>query len=76
MKKNKMPPAARPHCVGGHLQSRGGIRRFKQRIASTGILNTALSSALDPPQKLLINKKFLEVSEPFFKKVLTRRRQY
>jgi hypothetical protein len=29
-----------------------------------------------PPQKLLINEKFLEVSEPFFKKVLTRRRQY
>jgi hypothetical protein len=34
------------------------------------------TAPLDPPQKLLINKKFLEVSEPFFKKVLTRRRQY
>jgi hypothetical protein len=30
---------------------------------------------LGPPQKLLFNKKFLEVSEPFYKKVLTRRRQ-
>jgi hypothetical protein len=27
-----------------------------------------------PPEKLLSNKKFLEVSEPFYKKVLTRRR--
>ena len=27
-----------------------------------------------PPKKLLSNKKFLEVSEPFYKKVLTRRR--
>jgi hypothetical protein len=27
-----------------------------------------------PPQKLLFNKKFLEVLEPFYKKVLTRRR--
>jgi hypothetical protein len=29
-----------------------------------------------PPAKLLFNKKFLEVSEPFYKKVLTRRRQH
>jgi hypothetical protein len=33
------------------------------------------SAPLDPPQKLLINEKFWEVREPFFKRVPGRRRQ-
>ena len=35
-----------------------------------------LSFSPGPPEKAFYNKKFLEVSEPFFKKVLTRRRQF
>jgi hypothetical protein len=32
------------------------------------------TAPLDPPQKLFINKKFLEVQKPFYKKVFGRRR--
>jgi len=44
----------KPHCVGGHLQGKDGVRCFAPYVASMDIFFRRTAGAPGPPEKLFI----------------------